>query len=87
MRTKFVFAAVAAVAVLGSSGLALAQTGLANRSEPSDSGYGETQQPTTTGSVTYEERQAPGGRYTNARPWQGFDPSRNLPETPIVPMR
>jgi hypothetical protein len=88
MRTKFVFAVVTASALLGTSGLAFAQAGNSSVPEPSVPGYG-TVQPYTTGSSTYEERQAPRGRYTNARPWQGFNaPSGDVPDQgPLLPRR
>jgi hypothetical protein len=89
MKTKLVFAVVTASALLGASSLAFAQAGNSSVPEPSVPGYGTVQQPYTTGSSTYEERPAPRGRYTNARPWQGFDaPSRDVPDQgPLLPRR
>jgi hypothetical protein len=87
MKTKLVFAVVTAGTLLGASSLAFAQAGLDNARENDISRY-NTYEQGTTGSATYDEQQAPRGRYTNSRPWRGFDsPSRNLPQEPIVPMR
>ena len=86
MKRKLVFAVVTATALLGASSVAFAQAGLDNARENDVRQYDTYQQPSTTGSTTYDERQAP-RRYTNSRQWQGFDPSRNLPEPPIVPAR
>ena len=83
MKTKLVFAVVAAGTLLGASSLAFAQAGLDNGRENDVSQYNPYEQG-TTGSSTYDERQAPRTRYQTGRRWQ-TDPSRNVPVTPIVP--